>query len=87
MDVRNPASAIFSNYDWLLLDDDREECIAPRVMDPQRLFLIFVFLFLRENLNLHWLRLDEDRDECIAPRVMDSQRLLSIFVFYFSERT
>ena len=54
---------------------------------PSAIVLIFVFLFLRENLNLHWLRLDEDRDECIAPRVMDSQRLLSIFVFYFSERT
>ena len=75
MDVRNPASAIFSNYDWLRLDEDRDECIAPRVMDSQRLLSIFVFLFLRENLNLHWLLLDDDREECIAPRVMDPQRL------------
>ena len=48
------------NLHWLLLDDDRDECIAPRVIDSQRLLLIFVFLFLRENLNLHSLLLDDD---------------------------
>ena len=31
------------NLHWLLLDDDRDECIAPRVIDSQRLLLDFVF--------------------------------------------